>query len=162
MGTQTRPLQQISGCGSTVLVFGVILLVVALVVKGAVWISRTVYPWLILADVAALAACVVIFLPLAVFRKTRKIAAGGILFASFLFALSLWTLSVIVTYRIAGNKALLIGLFLAVVGVIPIAYIAAVMNLKWMMLGQLVLLTVLTFGTRSVANFLASKSPEDE
>jgi len=59
-----------------------------------------------------------------------------------------------------GGVALFIGLFLAGVGVVPIAMLATLINGEWATLGQIVLLLVFTFGFRTLGYHFAKKADE--
>jgi hypothetical protein len=57
-------------------------------------------------------------------------------------------LGLLLTYVIWGGFAVFIGLFLAGVGVVPVAMLATLLKGLWGPFGILIGLTILTFGTR--------------
>lgn len=93
-------------------------------ITGATKLSEIALPWLIMLSAASLAICVAILSPLALFKKTRKWAGNGFLFISYVFGINGWCLGVLLTWSIWGKVALFFGLFLAGVGVVPIALLA--------------------------------------
>jgi hypothetical protein len=110
--------------------------------------AEKVFPWIMIAVRITLAVCLLLFLPLAVAKRTRFAAGVGFRISSYVFGLSLWIYSVTVAFRIWGWWGLIVGLILLGVGVVPIAYLATVLNGYWPIVGDLVLATVLTFGSR--------------
>ncbi len=152
--------QHIKNAGQTIgCLFGMVALFVlsALLLKGMVWISDKALPWLMTASIFTLAICVLVLLPLALFRKTRGWAGNGYYIASFVFGTMLFAYSCIVAYEIWGYRGLIFGLLLAGVGVLPVAILATVFHAYWPTLGDLALVTVLTFGTRAFGIYLLSK-----
>jgi hypothetical protein len=110
------------------------------------------------ATLAAVLIDVLILLPLAVFRRTRKVSSLGLYGSSWLFGLNLWLASALFTYMYWGWPALIFGLFIAGVGVFPIAVIATLWYSDWSALGALAEWVALTFGVRLLAVWIMSKS----
>jgi len=71
------------------------------------------------------------------------------------FGATLWMEGLLLTLAIWGVGAVFIGLFLAGVGVVPIAMLATLIKGMWGPLIELVLLTIMTFGSRIGAMSLA-------
>jgi hypothetical protein len=145
------------GCGVMV---GVLFLAVFLI-RGAVWAADKALPWLNFASEILLAICILVLLPMCVFRKTRPWAGMGFYFGSYLFGLTLWAFSCLVCYDIWGYRALIIGLLLAGIGVWPVALIASLFTGHWSLVRDLVIQFVLVFGTRFVGTWLASRAPRE-
>ena len=59
--------------------------------------------------------------------------------------------------RRRGTFAVIIGLCFAGIGVLPIGILAALFHAKWSALFELIMLTILTFGSRLFALWLAAK-----
>lgn len=138
---------------------GLILLAVFFI-KGGLWLSEVLYPWLILISSIAFLICLLVLLPLAFFRKTRAFSGLGFFIASYTFGASLWVWAFLLTYMLWGGVALFIGLFLAGVGVVPIAMLATMFHGEWSVFGQLVLLLIVTFGSRMLGLYLSEKAEE--
>lgn len=139
-----------------------IFLLIGLFLRGMVWASEKALPWLIDAGRIAFDICVLILLPLCIFRKTRPWAGLGFFFASFLFGTVLFAFSCIVDVQLRGYGALIFGLFLAGVGVVPVAFFATLFHGAWPLFWDVVFGVVLTFGTRYLGVRLADQDEERE
>lgn len=101
------------------------------------------FSWIVVAIV------VVILLPLAIFKATRGIAGTGIFFSSYVFGITTWFLGAAVTFATWGWSAVIIGLLLGGVGVVPIGILAAFISLSQPFLGlSLVVMVVIVFAAR--------------
>ena len=136
-------------------------LVAMLLIRGGVWLSDKIYPWLILLSELALAVSVLALAPLAAFRETRGHAGLGFFIVSYVFGTTLWVWSLLLTYVLWGGAALLIGLFLGGVGVLPIALLATAFKGMWSMFGQLILVLVATYATRAFGFNLIQKAERE-
>lgn len=144
--------EKVKSIGSVMLGIGIfvgIMLLVVFFIKGGLWLSEIVYTWLALISAITFFVCILILLPFALIRKTRGFSAVGLLVASYIFRATLWVWGFLLTYSLWGLTALLIGLFMAAVGVVPIAMLATMFNGEWSMLGQLILVLIFTFGSRA-------------
>ncbi len=124
-------------------------------IAGGVWLGERVLPWLMLLSMIAVGFCVVILLPLTVFRATRGWAGVGFFFASFVFGLTGWFMGLLLALALWGVFAVIIGLFFCGIGVVPIAMLATLFNGMWLELGVLVLAVILTLGSRILGLMLA-------
>lgn len=138
-----------------------LVLLLALFIEGGAWLGEKIYPWLVTATGFALGVVTFVFLPLLLFRKTRGFSGAGLRIASAMFGFTLWVWGLLLTYDLWGAIAVLIGLVLLGVGVVPIAMLATLFKGMWLTLGELVLLTVLTFGTRFAGAWATSKAREE-
>lgn len=136
----------------------IIALLVGLFIRGGAWLSEKLYPWLVGISSLAIVILIFVLLPLAIFRKTRSLAGNGIMISSWVFGITLWVWGLLLTYHLWGAIAVFIGLFLLGVGVVPIAMLATLFKGMWSTLGELVLLTILTFGTRLAGAFVITKT----
>ena len=136
----------------------VIYLLVALFIEGAVRVIVVVSPWLATASSIALGVSLIILLPLSFIRASRDFAAIGLLIASYVIGIALWVWGLILAYWLWGFWAVLIGLFLFGVGVVPVAMLATLFNGMWSQLLQLVIATILTFGIRAYSIHVANKA----
>ncbi|MGA9364885.1 MAG: hypothetical protein WBW16_11035 [Bacteroidota bacterium] len=155
--------EKLKSIGSALLGIGIfigIILLAAFFIRGGLWLSEILYPWLTLISAIAFFVCILILLPLAFFRKTRGVSGVGLFIASYIFGASLWVWTFLLTYTLWGATALFIGLFLAGVGVVPIAMLATLFNGEWSILAQLVLLVIFTFGSRMLGLYLSGKAEE--
>jgi hypothetical protein len=117
--------------------------------SGLGWLFDHVYPWILRAEILLLALCVV-SLPLAFFARTRAFPAVTLGISAQIFWLGLWVLGFLIVYHLRGVAWLVGGLFLGVVGVIPLAALAAVLSgawpLLWALVGSFVLALATTVG----------------
>jgi hypothetical protein len=130
-------------------------MVVGLFIRGGFWLSTKIYPWLVKISGITILVSIFILLPSAIFKKSRGFAAVGLLIASYIMGITLWVWAFILTYMLWGGIALIIGLCFMGVGVVPIAMLATAFNTEWAILGQLILLLVLTFGGRALSLYVA-------
>lgn len=139
-----------------------ILLLVAFLLRGMVWVSEIALPWLQFASEIAFGICLLVFLPLCIFRKTRPWAGLGFYWTSFVFGTFLFAEACIIDVQIWGYGALFVGLFLAGVGVVPVALIATAVHSAWPLFGDVVIGVVLTFGTRYLGVRLLEQQEREE
>jgi hypothetical protein len=148
------------GTGLAVL-FAVIVLPL-LFIYGIVWFSEKALPWLILASAIVFATCLLVLLPLSIFRKVRPWTGLGLFFASFLFGTMLFAFSCLVVLQLWGGFGLVVGLVLGGLGVVPVAFLAALFHGEWALLGFVVLGIVVTYGTRMLGIRLVESIPDEE
>lgn len=149
------------GVGGLVIGLIVLALLVALSVTflfGLTWVSAKVSPWLKPTFLLALAASIFLCGPLALFRRTRGTAAALLMIASYVFGAILWITALLLTYQLWGTLAVIIGLLILGVGIVPIALLATIFSAEWWHLADLVVLLLLTFGIRFLALWLADKT----
>ena len=147
----------VGGYAVGLIVICVGLFVVALLLRGMVWASDKMMPWLITGSGIALLVCIFIFLPLSPFRRSRGWAGVGYYYASYVFGLMLWAYSCLFVVYAWGYGALAIGLIFAGVGVVPVALLAAIFHGEWSVLWELLFGIILTFGTRGFGLWLITK-----
>ncbi len=153
--------EKIKDLGLGILWFAILIglaLLAGLFIKGGLWLSETLYPWLVLISGITFVISILVLLPLGIFKKTRGVSAIGLLIASYIFGATTWVWSFLIAYVLWGFTGLFIGLFIGGVGVVPIAMLASIFNGEWAIFGQLALLVVVTFGVRSLALYIAVKA----
>jgi hypothetical protein len=138
---------------------GLIILILFLI-KGGIWLSATIYPYLATVMNWTISITVLIFLPLSISKKLRGFTGLSIYITSYIFGATLWVWGLLLTYFLWGGLALFIGLFMMGVGVVPIAMLASIFKGMWSTLGQLALLLVMTFATRAFGVYLIAKHEE--
>src|SRR6476659_3090877 len=141
-------LKSIGGFGLGLVGLIAVATVLLLVVRGGAWLADKAYPWLIVLFALALIVCVFILLPLAMFRKTRAFSGLGIYIASYAFGLTLWVWCLLTTYTLWGPVAVVLGVLMAGVGILPIAIIACITKGLWSIALQMFLIVLLTWGAR--------------
>jgi len=141
------------------LIIGSVFLVIFFI-KGGIWLSVKVLPWLSIALWVVLALDILLILPLGIFDKTKAISAVGFISSSYVYGLTLWFWALLITYILWGGIAVFIGLIIAGVGVVPMAVIATMLTGDWASVLQLVLLLLLTYGSRLLGYYLAQRVDE--
>ncbi len=68
--------------------------------------------------------------------------------SSYVYGLATWIYGLFATLSLWGVLAIIIGLFLGGVGVVPIGMLAALFHGRWDIFFTLLILTILTYGTR--------------
>lgn len=129
-------------------------------IKGGVWLGARVLPWLSFVMWFVLALDILIILPFGIFNKTKAAAAVGLVVSSYVYGITLWFWALLLTYMIWGTLAVLIGLFIAGVGIVPVALLATVLKGEWAIIVQLVLLVIFTFGSRTLGFYFAQRADE--
>lgn len=137
-----------NGCLWGICALIAVIFLLVLVIQGGAWIAGKILPALPIFSGLVLAADIIIFLPLAIFRATRRLAGDGLFVSSYVFGVTLWIWAFLLAYTIWGALAVIIGLFLVGVGVVPIAMLATLLTGQWHNLGILISLLFLTFGIR--------------
>jgi len=120
----------------------------AFFIFGGIWVGEKILPWLMLLCILALAFNIFILVPLALIPPTRPWAGLGFFISSYLFGLTAWFMGLLLTWILWGGCAVVIGLVILGIGVVPIAMLATLLNGMWLELGLLILAVVLTYGLR--------------
>jgi hypothetical protein len=139
----------------------VVLLISLYLIKGGVWLGKTVFPLSILLTQLAFAASIFIFLPLSFIRRTYGFSAGGLTIASMVIGVGIWIWALLLTYHIWGAAGVFIGLFMMGVGVVPVALVATMVKGMWGIFGQLLLALALMWGMRIYAYHVSQKAMRD-
>ncbi len=133
---------------------------VGVFVKGAAWASLKILPTL--TGFAAVTGGILIgpgFL-FVVSRKTRPWLGMAMWLWSYLAGLALWMSSLLVVWQLWGLGAVIIGLFLAGIGVVPIAFLACLFKAEWGDLLSLAISLVCVMASRGFGTYLSVKSEE--
>lgn len=154
-------LETIGGC----LLYAVLslggLLAIFFLIKWGVDASAVIMPYISWINTVVLLICLVLLAPLAFFRKTRGFAGIGFFIASYIFGLSVWLSGFLITYAYWGIIGVVIGTFLAGIGVVATAMIALLINAEWAFLGMMALGVAIVFGIRMLGAYLAEKADQD-
>ena len=102
-----------------------------------------------------------ICLIVSVFRRARSFAAFGLLLISCLLGLGVWLLSLVLADELAGAFWTIMGLCLAGVGIVPVAFIAALLRTEWAQAIQIAVAAVAFYAIASMSYFIASGAEKD-
>ncbi len=106
---------------------------------------------------------VLVLIPLGLFDRTRPYAATGILLCSYLFGVSVWLVSLAVALYTLGWGWLIFGVLLGGVGVVPIAFIGALVDGEpGYAFGVIGLGVLITIATRAIARKLILTAEQRE
>ncbi len=129
---------------------------------GIIEFSLNASTWLLPYAWIALGVIILILLPLAIFKRTRRFSGTIIFYASYLFGLTTWFLGAAITLSTWGWLALIIGLLLAGVGVVPIGILASFITLKSASLGiSIIVMGIVTYACR-MGGMALSANDSDE
>jgi len=137
-------------------ILGLMLGLIVGATKVSLWVVQY-SPWVFW---PSLMVCLFVLAPLALIPPTRGAASIGFFLASYIFGAITWCWGVAFTYLSWGIGALLIGLFMAGVGVVPIAMLAAAFHSDWRDVIAFTILLVLIYGTRALSMWLVAKYEE--
>ena len=132
-------------------------LAAALYIRGIVWVSEHVIEYLMPLIAITIILCLFILLPLGIFRKTRPVSAIGFIVASYLFGVTTWILGLLTTLQYWGGIGVAIGMFLGIVGIVPLGIIASAFNYDWWSVGGLITGLFITYGSRALGLGLEAK-----
>ena len=99
-----------------------------------------------------------ILLLFALVPKARGVVGLIIYISSYVYGLSAWIFGLAVTLALWGWIAVIIGIFLGGVGVVPIGMLAAIFNGEWGIFWTLIITVVLTYGSRMIGYALANST----
>jgi len=141
--------------------FAVVLLFV--LAKILVWISGELAPWLGYVAYLCWAVVILFLTPLAFLRRTKGYARLGLLIVACTFGAILWLGSIELLYSAWGASAVFIGLCLVGVGVVPLAFLAALLTADWSGLFVLLVLLASAAGIAFAVRRMESRptSPKD-
>lgn len=129
-----------------------------LFVHGAEWVALKIMPTLTRITSIALIVSLIVGLPLSISKRTRS--AAGSIFASWsvLATIQIWLFSLLTVLQFWGALAVVIGLLMGGVGVIPLAFIASLFGGHWHEFFGLLLSIVLLMVVGGVGHYLADES----
>jgi len=152
--------ESVAGIGGLVF-FVAILIIPVLFIMGAEWASEHILPWASGLSVILFIIEISIILPLSIPRKTRLFASKALINFSYVFGITLWMEGLLLTLNIWGVGAVIVGLFLAGVGVVPVAFLACMFNGLWAFVLELTLLVIITYVNRIGAFSLAGSLEQE-
>jgi hypothetical protein len=152
----------LSGCLLALTIIAGIIMVALMFLQGGVWLGEKALPYFVLLARITLGVVLIILLPMSAFRQTQRFAARGLMSAASIFGITLWVWGLVLTYTLWGGGAVLVGLFLLGVGVVPMAMLATAFAAMWSTFGQLFLLAVLIYATRRYSMMIFLKLKREE
>jgi hypothetical protein len=133
-------------------------LLLFMLIKGTPWMVEHVYPRVQQVVGVVVLVVIPISLLLAVFRGTSRAVGGiGLFASSYVVGLYVWLWSLVVAYVLAGTTWMVIGIIFGGVGVIPIAFVAAVIRAEWWIAIQIGISVVIIGALRGFGMLLVEK-----
>src|SRR4030065_2757888 len=154
---------KLKSIGWTIIGTGIVLAMIMLTIffiKGGVWLASKVLPWLQVIMWVVFTLDILIILSLGIFKKTKGASGIALFLSSFVYGLTLWLWGLLLTYMIWGIVPVIIGLFIMGVGVVPIALLAVAIEGDWAIFWQLILLLVITVGSRALGYYFTRRADE--
>lgn len=151
--------EALKGIGATVVGIAFLLATLAIpvvLIKGGLWAANHLLPVLVNIGSVVLAVDILVLLPLSLSRSLRPFTVSTLVISSYVFGATLWLTGLALTYYLWGLFAVLVGLFIFGVGVVPIALLATRIKGMWAQFWSLWLLLVLTFMFRFIGIFIGS------
>ncbi len=153
-------MRALKGVGAAI--FGIsivaaIIFATVLLISGTAYVGAKIISYLLSAAAILVVVCLMILLPLSLFRRTRMIPAYGFFVISFVMGLFTWMYGFLATYDFWGGTGIAIGILLGGVGVVPLGMIASALHSGWLAVVEMIAGLVLTFGAHFFSLFLVSK-----
>lgn len=155
-------LKNIGWCLLGIAIFIVVSILTFLLIRWGSGAAAIVIPYVNWASGIVFTICLLLLLPLAIFKKTRGIAGVGLFISSYIFGLSTWLSGFLITYSLWGVLGVIIGVFLAGIGVIATAIIALLIHGEWSLFGIMLLNVALIWGSRILGVYLAEKAENEK
>lgn len=137
-------------------------ILIFLFIKWGANAAVVVIPYVNWASGIVFTICLFILLPMAIFKKTRGAAGVGLFIGSYIFGLSTWLAGFLITYSLWGILGVVIGVFLAGIGVVATAIIALIIHAEWTLLGIMLINVLLVIGSRILGVYLAEKADNEK
>lgn len=158
----SETLKSIGETAAGILVLLAIITVIAFFFVGGVWLGETILPSLISVASLILVLDICLLLPLAVFRATRGASGIGLFLSSYVYGATVWLWSLVLVDAVWGVGMVIVGMFIAGIGVVPLAVIATGVNGASSIAGQIIFLVALTYGFRMAGLYLSADRPDYE
>jgi hypothetical protein len=150
----TNTLKSIGGIILGIAIFvGIIIAGILLYVLGA-GLAFAIAPF-ITWIVGILFVLDLVLLLVAIIPRARGIAGLIVYFSSYVFGLSAWLYGLAVTLAFWGWAAVIVGIIILGVGVVPIGMLAAIREGYWDIFWTILIASVLALGTRILGGVLA-------
>jgi hypothetical protein len=91
-----------------------------------------------------------VILPISFIPKCKEFCSNTIIYASYFYGFLTWVWGFVAAYFIWGKTGIIVGLLLFGVGVVPVGFLAALLNGQWLGLAFITFGIVLTYGTRAI------------
>ena len=152
------------GIGSTLkaivlwlIAFAVVILILAAFVRGIVWAVSILFPLAQFLSRLGTTLLILMLLPSAVFKGSRRFCGKGIVAVSYIWGIALWMHATLLLYEIWGTTGLVLGVILLGAGSVALLCLALLFYGQFVALGLVVLLLILIFSVRAFGFWVISK-----
>ena len=158
---EDRDLKLFVAGGTVVFAFAAAALWIVVALSGAEWVLAHIIETEVIASSIVALICILILLIRRIFPSASISGCYALIGASLLFWLSVLVLSFALTLKYWGGIAVLIGLLLGIVGIIPVGILAAIWQHDWWGICALIYGLILWWGCIRSANVEFDKSRPD-
>ena len=152
--------ETIAGLFGIVVFFAISIGVIIVFIKGATFLMINVLPFLISISLLLLFLVMFIALPISFIKGSRGVMSIILMLCSYVFGVMGWLIGFTLTYTYWGVVWVIIGVFVAGIGVAPFGLIAAAFKGDWGNFIFLAIAVVMTYGLRIYSAWLAEKYDE--
>ena len=99
----------------------------------------------------------IIFFPLTYIKKIYEVCVYIVFLSSYIFGFALWLHSLLITLNFWGVFGVILGTLAAGLGVVFTAFVSSLLNGAWDLIGDVLFLSIATFGIRALAVYRAQK-----
>jgi hypothetical protein len=154
---QDETLYTMGGCAGMLVGIVTVGSVGVMVFKGVEWYNNAILPWLV-GTVPILFLVDLSLTLLAIYRPARKVA-GGLIFGISHAAMAItWLLSLVMCYSTGKAFAVILGLFLGIVGVVPVALLGCLTHHYWTEFMMILVCAAFGVGSRVLGYFIVGTS----
>lgn len=138
-----------------------VVIIILWFIKGGVWFSEEIFPIHAKIFYVLVILTFLVLIPMMVIKTTRPYSGLTLYQITYLFGGIAWFYSAHYCLYFIGIAWLIVGLFLAGIGVVPIAIIGTIFKGHWEFLIFLVIQLAATFGCRALAIYAISTSEDN-
>ena len=154
--------ESIAGLFIIVGFFAISIGLIVLFLKGATFMANEFLPFLTTASAWLFWILLILALPISFIKRARGVMSIVFLISSYVFGVTGWLIGFALTYYYWGVFWLIVGLFFAGVGVVPLGLLASAFNGGWGQFWNLLLILIITYATRMYGFWLSEKYEEYE
>jgi hypothetical protein len=98
----------------------------------------------------------------AIIPNARAVAGLILYMSSYVYGLATWIYGLVVTLSLWGVVAVIVGILLGGIGVVPIGMLASIFHGRWDIFFTLLITILLTYGTRVIGHLLVENSEKQK
>lgn len=114
--------------------------------------------WLGWAVFVSALVCILVLPWLAIFRRSRGLAGGAYVAASYVFGATLWIMCLLTVWDVWGGFWAAVGVLVLGVGVLPMSLVIFALASQWALFIEVLLIAAVALGVRLLGVWLIAKS----